>query len=81
MVTVWVKIFNLPKVLWYDKGLGFVAILIGKPIQMDEITTSSKRLEFTCVCVYIKANQAFPSKVSMGIDRIVALEFEYQSRP
>lgn len=36
---------NLPKNLWSDKDIGFVASLIDKHIRMDEFTASRQRLD------------------------------------
>ncbi|KAF9623506.1 hypothetical protein IFM89_003122 [Coptis chinensis] len=37
--------------LWTDEGLGYVASLIGEPLNMDEATRARTRLSFAKICV------------------------------
>ncbi|KAF9623667.1 hypothetical protein IFM89_003699 [Coptis chinensis] len=45
-VPLWVKIHNVPKELWTDDGLGFLASKVGVPHSQDEATKLKKRIDY-----------------------------------
>ncbi|KAF9618118.1 hypothetical protein IFM89_000077 [Coptis chinensis] len=45
-IPIWVKLMDLPKELWTDEGLGYIARLIGEPLRTDEATIERTRLMF-----------------------------------
>ncbi|KAF9595069.1 hypothetical protein IFM89_036528 [Coptis chinensis] len=53
-LPVWVKLMNLPKQLWTDDGLDYVASLIGNPMCMDQATKLRQRLNFAKFCVEVR---------------------------
>ncbi|KAF9611216.1 hypothetical protein IFM89_027766 [Coptis chinensis] len=45
---------GVPKVMWTDEGLGFIASKVGKPHCQDRPTKERRRLDYACVCVKYK---------------------------
>ncbi|KAF9606891.1 hypothetical protein IFM89_029490 [Coptis chinensis] len=54
-VPVWVKM-DLPKILWTDKGISFVAGRLGKPLCVDAATANRTRLNYAKVCIEVDAS-------------------------
>ncbi|KAF9597053.1 hypothetical protein IFM89_015244 [Coptis chinensis] len=50
-ILVWVKCHNVPKELWTDDGLGFVASKVGIPFSQDEATKQKKRIDYARLCI------------------------------
>ncbi|KAF5183443.1 zinc ion binding / nucleic acid binding protein [Thalictrum thalictroides] len=78
-VPVWARIFNLPKELWTEEGLGYVASLIGEPICADEASMRQQRLSFAKVCVEVTTLHKFDKsiKLNMGGDEVITLGIDY----
>ncbi|KAL5713366.1 hypothetical protein ACHQM5_015447 [Ranunculus cassubicifolius] len=55
VLPIWVKVYQVPKQMWTDEGLAFIAGLIGTPLYTDELTKGAERLEFANLCVEISA--------------------------
>ncbi|KAF5208135.1 hypothetical protein FRX31_002278 [Thalictrum thalictroides] len=70
-IPIWVKFEDVPKNLWSEDGLGFLASLIGKHVCLDDATANKTRLKFAKVTTYWKKNDsAGPSCVrkSQGVE-------------
>ncbi|KAF9587518.1 hypothetical protein IFM89_003555 [Coptis chinensis] len=77
-VPVWVKM-DLPKILWTEKGISFVARRLGKPLCVDAATANRTRLNYVKVCIAVDASCKFPDhrKFNLGKGRIVDVTFDY----
>ena len=54
-VPVWVNFFYLPMELWGPEGLSRVASAIGKPLQVDRMTATKRRISYARVCIEMSA--------------------------
>ncbi|KAF9602145.1 hypothetical protein IFM89_025312 [Coptis chinensis] len=50
-IPVWAKCHNVPKELWTDNGLGFVASKVGIPFSQDEATKQKKQIDYAQLCI------------------------------
>ncbi|KAK3189362.1 hypothetical protein Dsin_028923 [Dipteronia sinensis] len=48
-IPVWVKLFNIPHEYWNEEGLSHIASAVGKPLYVDSLTESMKRISFARV--------------------------------
>jgi len=55
MLPVWVNFFYLPMELWGPEGLNRVASAIGKPLQVDRMTATKRRISYARVCIDMSA--------------------------
>jgi len=54
-IPVWVNFFYLPMELWGPEGLNRVASAIGKPLQVDRMTATKRRISYARVCIDMSA--------------------------
>ncbi|KAK2661863.1 hypothetical protein Ddye_000437 [Dipteronia dyeriana] len=54
-IPMWVKLFNIPHEYWTKDGLSYIASAVGKPLYVDSLTESMKRISFARVCIEIDA--------------------------
>ncbi|KAF5204973.1 zinc ion binding / nucleic acid binding protein [Thalictrum thalictroides] len=81
-LPIWIKIWNLPKLLWNKKGLSFVASLLGNPLFTDEATCKKERLNFAKVCVEIPADFRFAKSLQLNMGgSVVNVNLEYPWKP
>ncbi|KAK2637511.1 hypothetical protein Ddye_032303 [Dipteronia dyeriana] len=52
-IPVWVKLCNIPHEYWTEEGLSYIASVVGKPLYVDSLTESKKRISFARVCIEI----------------------------
>ncbi|KAF9624494.1 hypothetical protein IFM89_011537 [Coptis chinensis] len=64
--------------LWADEGLGYVASLIGEPLNMDEANRARTQLSFAKICVVVLVDYSFKTSipVKMG-EKVIDLQLEY----
>ncbi|KAF9605473.1 hypothetical protein IFM89_017492 [Coptis chinensis] len=69
---------DLPKELWTDERLWFVASLISEPLNMDEATRARTQLSFAKICVVVPVDYSFKTSipVKMG-EKVIDLQLEY----
>nr|GEV16440.1 ATPase, F1/V1/A1 complex, alpha/beta subunit, zinc knuckle CX2CX4HX4C [Tanacetum cinerariifolium] len=41
VISLWIKLSNVPLEAWSNKGISVIAISVGKPVLMDQITTET----------------------------------------
>ncbi|KAF5187086.1 Rna exonuclease, partial [Thalictrum thalictroides] len=77
-VPIWVKFENVPKRLWSEEGLGFIASLLGRPVCLDDATLKKTRLKFAKVCIEVDLECPFPKslKIKLG-GEIVDIKVDY----
>ncbi|KAF9620738.1 hypothetical protein IFM89_014342 [Coptis chinensis] len=66
-VAIWAKLSKVPKELWTEKGLSFLASLIGGPLCIDGATSMKRRLDFVKVCVTIPLDFDFLTSIKLKI--------------
>ncbi|KAF5190187.1 Rna exonuclease, partial [Thalictrum thalictroides] len=66
-VPIWVKLEGVPKRLWSEDGLGFLASILGRPVCLDEATAKKTRLKFAKVCIEVDLNCSFPKTIKAKI--------------
>ncbi|KAF5186912.1 Rna exonuclease [Thalictrum thalictroides] len=77
-VPIWVKLEGVPKRLWSEEGLGFIASLIGRPVCLDEATEKKTRLKFARVCIEVDLECSFPKLLKVKIrEEEVEIKVEY----
>ncbi|KAF9620010.1 hypothetical protein IFM89_010626 [Coptis chinensis] len=77
-LPIWVKLMDLPKELWTDDGMGFVASLVGDPKRMDEQTKRKQRLNYAKVCVVVPIDFDFRTEVKVKmLGKEVTIKLEY----
>ncbi|KAF9604201.1 hypothetical protein IFM89_004776 [Coptis chinensis] len=80
-IPVWVKIHNVPKELWTDDGLGFLASKVGVPHSQDEATKQKKRIDYARVHVGVKVSTKLPDSFTVelapGDERTISYEYPW----
>ncbi|KAF8038461.1 hypothetical protein BT93_B1104 [Corymbia citriodora subsp. variegata] len=80
-IPVWIRLRNIPFVLWSKRGIGGIASMIGKPLYVDQNTKQMKVLAYARVCVEIKATDVRRDTVKVfmkGTTREVSIEYEWR---
>ncbi|KAF9624332.1 hypothetical protein IFM89_009615 [Coptis chinensis] len=68
-IPIWVNLFDVPRELWSEEGLGVVASSLGKPLLMDEATASRRRIAFARVCVEIEISSELPKDFEIEMEK------------
>ncbi|KAF8038460.1 hypothetical protein BT93_B1103 [Corymbia citriodora subsp. variegata] len=80
-ISVWIRLRNIPFVLWSKRGIGGIASLIGKPLYVDQNTEQMKILAYARVCVELKATDVRRDSIKVfmkGTTREVSIEYEWR---
>ena len=87
-IPVWVKLFYLPMELWSPEGLSRVASTIGKPLQVDRMTTTKCGISYAMVCIDMSAENEPVDELTVqfnnaqtGNRESVNVKFQYQWTP
>lgn len=82
-VPIWVKISDIPYDLWTEDGLSSIASLVGKPLQMDMLTSEGDKLHYAKVYVEVDLSGDLPSEVEviMEDDSSHFAKVEYMGKP
>lgn len=59
-ILIWVKLYRIPTSYWSEVGFSTIDSMIGNPLYADEITTTTKILDYAKICVEMKAGSPFP---------------------
>ncbi|KAF7152597.1 hypothetical protein RHSIM_Rhsim01G0214400 [Rhododendron simsii] len=62
-IPIWVQLYNAPLELWTAPGLSYVASAIGRPLYVDRMTETCKRLNYAKACVEVDVDSE-PCQVS-----------------
>ncbi|KAF9620120.1 hypothetical protein IFM89_010770 [Coptis chinensis] len=79
LIPIWVNLHNVPKELWTEDGLSYLASRLGIPDSMDDATAHRKRLKFARVSVKVESTAELPTffDIEMGKDDIRRISVEY----
>ncbi|KAL2540095.1 Uncharacterized protein Adt_01073 [Abeliophyllum distichum] len=67
LMPVWVVLPELPLAFWNPKALGKVVSQVGKPISMDNLTSTRGRLSYARVLVEVDASKELIKSVQVGL--------------
>ncbi|KAF5183641.1 hypothetical protein FRX31_026770 [Thalictrum thalictroides] len=78
-VPIWVKLEGVPKMLWSEDGLRFLASILSRPTEcLDEATAKKTRLKFAKVCIEVDLNCSFPKTIKAKIrEEVIEVKVEY----
>ncbi|KAF9603123.1 hypothetical protein IFM89_033959 [Coptis chinensis] len=78
-IPIWVKMHGVPKVMWIDEGLGFIASKVGKPHCQDRPTKERRQLDYARVCVEYKVNETLPDSFDIWLspNDVRRISYEY----
>lgn len=65
-VPIWAKLTKLPKELLTNTAISRISNVIGKPLFMDEATTTRSRISFARMCIEVHVNDNFPTNGKWG---------------
>ncbi|KAF8038462.1 hypothetical protein BT93_B1105 [Corymbia citriodora subsp. variegata] len=80
-IPMWVRLRNIPLVLWLSKGISGIASMIGRPLYVDQNTKQMKLLSYARVCVELLATDARQDTIKVyfkDITREVSVEYEWR---
>ncbi|XVF70698.1 hypothetical protein PTKIN_Ptkin11bG0183300 [Pterospermum kingtungense] len=66
-LPVWVHLDNVPLEAFTEKGLSYIASVLGKPLYMDRYTTQTERLSYARVCVELDAVKDIPYAIEVEL--------------
>ena len=53
---------------WKEKGLSYIATMIGNPLHVDHITATCKRIDYARVCIEIDADDDLISEFELEVE-------------
>ena len=83
-IPIWVKFYNIPLELWNPKGISFISSFIGKPLRVDDMTASRRRITYARVCIEVSGDQDLIEKLAIetqndnGTKNLIDINVEYQ---
>ena len=66
-LPVWIQLGNVPLELFTNNGLSYISSAIGKPLYMDRVTASQKRLAYAKICVEVEATTEISSFIDVKL--------------
>ena len=86
-IPIWVNLYGIPLELWNPKGISFIASYIGKPLRVDRVTASRRRISYARVCVEVSGDLDLIEKFTIktedgnGTNSLLEIDVEYQWKP
>ena len=87
-IPIWVNIHHIPLEYWNSEGLSHIASAIGKPLYVDRMTASCRRISYARLCIEVNAEfellKNFDIEVEdpiSGTSSLISLHVEYQWSP
>ena len=86
-IPIWVNIYGVPLELWNPKGISFITSYIGKPLRVDRVTASRRRITYARVCVEVSGDLDLIDKFTIetedgqGNTSLLDIDVEYQWKP
>ena len=86
-IPIWINLYGIPLELWNPKGISFIASYIGKPLCVDRMTASRRRITYARVCVEVSGDldliDKFAIEMAAGENETSLLDIavEYQWMP
>ena len=87
-IPIWVNVYNIPMEYWNPEGLSHIASIIGKPLHVDKLTASGRRITFARMCIEVDAKFELLKNLMIEVEDPVSgeldqidLPVEYQWNP
>ncbi|CAK8569173.1 unnamed protein product [Lathyrus sativus] len=82
-LPIWVKLPQLPIVLWGDTSLNKIGSALGKPIMTDECTANRLRVSYACILVEMDITKELPQSITIADHEGEKMQqsIEYEWRP
>ncbi|KAF9603515.1 hypothetical protein IFM89_036788 [Coptis chinensis] len=81
-VPIWVKLHDVPKILWTKHGMSFIASRLGKPHCWDAASQKRSRLDYARACVEVLVDSLYPTYLKFRLGgKIVTVGVEYSWKP
>ena len=86
-IPIWVNLKYIPLELWTVEGLSIIASRIGKPLHVDRMTASRKRIPYARICIEVNAEYQLIRQFDIefinayGSPKIINVAVEYQKIP
>ncbi|KAI8560219.1 hypothetical protein RHMOL_Rhmol04G0239000 [Rhododendron molle] len=64
-LPIWIQLFNVPLQFWIAEGLSYIASFVGKPLYVDELTETAKRISYANICVEVDVTASLPHSVDL----------------
>ncbi|PKU65186.1 hypothetical protein MA16_Dca004803 [Dendrobium catenatum] len=68
IISLWIKIKNLPLSCWTPEGISKIACCVGVPLAVDELTLIKTRLTFARVCIQVNNSSPLPDEIFISVD-------------
>ncbi|KAJ8619846.1 hypothetical protein MRB53_028375 [Persea americana] len=83
VTPVWIRLKGIPYHCWSSDILLSIASSIGKPIRLDETTTTQRMMSFARILVNLDLSKPYPNSVSVALegDTVVEVEVLYENIP
>lgn len=89
VVPVWAKFYNVPLEHWNPEGFSHIASAVGKPLHVDSLTYSKKRIYYMRMCIEVNAAEPIIDEFDLQvggdeereISAIIEVKVEYQGLP
>ena len=87
-VPIWVHIYDIPLEYWNADGLSHIASILGKPLHVDSLTASCRRISYARICIEVSAEEELMKSFVIqtedpisGDPELITLHVEYQWTP
>lgn len=82
MVPIWIRLVNLPLILWKDCFLSKIASYLGNPISTDQVTACKGTYNYARVLVEVDVSKELPKEIDITLpDRIHKQLIHYERVP
>ncbi|KAF7126448.1 hypothetical protein RHSIM_Rhsim11G0034800 [Rhododendron simsii] len=82
-IPLWVHFYNIPLELWTGPGFSYIASSVGRPLYVDKLTKSGKRLSFAKICVEVDCSSPLPTSFDLkhANGDVVEITIHYPWKP
>ncbi|KAI8550471.1 hypothetical protein RHMOL_Rhmol06G0109100 [Rhododendron molle] len=82
-IPLWVHFYNIPLELWTGPGFSYIASSEGRPLYVDKLTESGKRLSFAKICVEVDCSSPLPTSFDLkhANGDVVEIKIHYPWKP
>ena len=82
------SIYNIPLEYWNPEGLSHIASVIGKPLHVDRMTASCRRISYARLCIEVNADFELVKEFDIEVEdpisgdtELITIKVEYQWSP
>ena len=70
-IPIWVKFYNVSLEYWTEEGLSFIACMVGKPLYVDKMTTTCRRITYARVCIEVSVDEDLLNHFKIVIECLI----------